>query len=349
MKTTKQLLGAVSALALVAMSSTPALAAGTTANTTITNSVTVNYNVNGNAQNAVIANDSFTVDQRVNLTVTAINTPVTVSPNQTNRVLAFDVTNLSNSAADFDLSTALRGGTAANISNIRIYRDTDGDRVLDAAELGAGPITFLDEVAADATVAVLVVSDIGINAVNGNTFDVALTAAAHAAGTAGTLGTRLQASTGANQVDAVDTVLFDGQGVSDADNDGAFSAQGRYTVSGAVLAVAKTSRVVSDPVNGATNPKAIPGATIEYCITVANAAGAATATGVNLLDDLPVDVAYSAAFGIFVDGDASCTNGTPGGTFNGGAGVNQRDRITGTLSDVAAGQTRSLYFQVQIR
>ncbi|MBA4052284.1 MAG: hypothetical protein C0472_10505, partial [Erythrobacter sp.] len=76
----------------------------------------------------------------------------------------------------------------------------------------------------------------------------------------GTLGTRLQASTGANQVDAVDTVLFDGQGVSDADNDGAFSAQGRYTVSGAVLAVAKTSRVVSDPVNGATNPKAIPGA-----------------------------------------------------------------------------------------
>ena len=349
MKTSKQLLGAVSALALVAMSSTPALAVGTTANTTITNSVTVNYNVNGNAQNAVIANDSFTVDQRVNLTVTAINTPVTVSPNQTNRVLAFDVTNLSNSAADFDLSTALRGGTAANISNIRIYRDTDGDRVLDAAELGAGPITFLDEVAADATVAVLVVSDIGINAVNGNTFDVALTAAAHAAGTAGTLGTRLQASTGANQVDAVDTVLFDGQGVSDADNDGAFSAQGRYTVSGAVLAVAKTSRVVSDPVNGATNPKAIPGATIEYCITVANAAGAATAAGVNLLDDLPVDVAYSAAFGIFVDGDASCTNGTPGGTFNGGAGVNQRDRITGTLSDVAAGQTRSLYFQVQIR
>ena len=144
-------------------------------------------------------------------------------------------------------------------------------------------------------------------------------------------------------------MLFDGRGVSDADNDGAFSAQGRYTVSGAVLAVAKTSRVVSDPVNGATNPKAIPGATIEYCITVANAAGAATATGVNLLDDLPVDVAYSAAFGIFVDGDASCTNGTPGGNFAPGAGVNQRDRITGTLSDVAAGQTRSLYFQVQIR
>lgn len=346
--TTKQMLGAVSAIALVAMSSTPALAAGTRAGTTITNSVTVNYNVNGNAQNAVTDSDSFTVDQRVNLTVTAITTPVTVSPNQTDRVLAFDVTNLGNATADLALSTELRGGTAANISNIRIYRDLDGDRVLDAAEITAGEITYLDEVAEDATVAVLVVSDIGINAVNGDTFDVALTAAAHESGTVGSLGDRILATSGANTT-GIDNVLFDGQGVSDADNDGAFSAQGRYTVSGAVLTVAKTSRVVSDPVNGATNPKAIPGATVEYCITVANAAGAATATGVNLLDDLPADVLFSAGFGIFVDGDANCTAGTAGGTFAGGAGVNGRDRITGTLSDVAAGQTRSLYFQVQIR
>ncbi|MFM7377712.1 MAG: hypothetical protein ACKO1O_06230, partial [Erythrobacter sp.] len=116
MKTTKQLLGAVSAVALVAMSSTPALAAGTSAGTTITNTVSVNYNVGGNAQNAVTASDTFTVDQRVNVNVTAITTPVTVSPNQTNRVLAFDVTNLGNATADLALSTALRAGTAANIS-----------------------------------------------------------------------------------------------------------------------------------------------------------------------------------------------------------------------------------------
>jgi len=349
MKTTKQLLGAVSAVALVAMSSAPALAAGTSAGTTITNTVTVNYNVSGNAQNAVTASDTFTVDQRVNVSVSVITTPVTVSPNQTNRVLAFDVTNLGNATADLALTTALRAGTAANISNIRIYRDLDGNRALDAADLAAGTITFLDEVAADATVAVLVVSDIGINAVNGNTFDVALTAAAHTSGTAGTLGTRILATSGANQANVVDTVLFDGAGVSDAANDGAFSAQGRYTVSGAVLTVAKTSRVVSDPVNGTTNPKAIPGATVEYCITVANAAGAATATNVNLLDDLPADVTYSSAFGIFINGNATCTAGTAGGNFAAGGGVSGRDRITGTLSDVAASQTRSLYFRVTIK
>ena len=348
MKTTKQLLGAVSAFALIAMSSAPAMAAGTRAGNTITNTVSVNYNVGGVAQNAETASDSFTVDQRVNLTVTNIGSATSVSPNQTNRVLAFDVTNLSNSTADLNLSVALRTGTAANISNFRVFRDTNGNRVLDAAELTAGAITFLDEVTEDAIVAVLVVSDIGIGARNGDTFDVALTAAAHAAGTTGTLGTRLVGSTVANTA-GIDTVLFDGAGVSDAANDGAFSAQGRYTVSGAVLTVAKTSRIISDPVNLTTNPKAIPGATIEYCITVANAAGAATATNVAVLDDLPADVIYSSAFGTFLNGNASCASGTAGGTFAAGGGAGGRDRITGSLSDVAAGQTRSAYFRVTVR
>lgn len=349
MKTTKQLLGAVSTLALIAMSSTPAMAEGTRAGVTITNTVNVTFNVNGAQQNAQTASDSFTVDQRVNVTVTAINSPTSVSPNQTNRVLAFDVTNLSNSTVDLALTSALQAGNPANISNILIYRDTNGNRQLDADELTAGPITYLDEVGEDVTTAVLVVSDIGINAVNGNTFDVVLTAAAHEAGTATQLGNRLTATAGANNA-GIDTVLFDGAGVTDAANDGAFSAQGRYAVAGALLTVAKTSRVVSDPVNGeGPNAKAIPGATVEYCITVANAAGAATATNVNLLDDLPADVAYSAGFGIFVDGSATCTGGNAGGNFAAGAGANNRDRITGTLSDIAASQTRSLYFRVTIR
>jgi uncharacterized repeat protein (TIGR01451 family) len=344
MRTSKQLLGAVSAFALVAMSSAPAMAAGTRAGNTIQNTVTVSYNVGGVAQTDATASDTFTVDQRVNLTVSSIaNT--SVSPNQTNRVLAFDVTNTSNSTADLVLTSALRAGTAANITNFRIFRDTNGNRILDAGDVA---VTFLDEVAEDATVAVLVVADIGINARNGDTFDVALTAAAHAGGTAGSQGARLTATAGANTA-GVDTVLFDGAGVSDAANDGAFSAQGRFTVSGAVLTVAKTSRVISDPVNGTTNPKAIPGATIEYCITVANAAGAATATNVAILDDLPADVTYLSAFGIFLNGSATCTTGTTGGTFTAGGGTGGRDRITGSLSDVAAGQTRSAYFRVTIR
>jgi uncharacterized repeat protein (TIGR01451 family) len=347
MKTTKQLLGAASALALVVMSGAPALAEGTSAGSTITNNVTVTFDVGGVTQNAAAASDSFTVDRRVNVNVQWIGPATSVAPGAQNQVIAFDVTNLSNDTVDLALATALTAGTAANISGYQIFLDSDGDRVLSQAEFDAGPITYLDEVAEDATVAVIVIADIGLNAVNADTFDVTLTANAHAGGGAGSLGNELVATSGAN-TSGIDNVLFDGAGATDAQYDGAFSDTGTYTVAGALVTVAKASRVVSDPVNGTTNPKAIPGATVEYCITVANAAGAATATDVDVVDDLPADVSYDSVYGIFVDGDATCANGTAGGSFSAGTGPGGEDQVLGGLSDVAAGETRSLYFRVTI-
>ena len=56
------------------------------------------------------------------------------------------------------------------------------------------------------------------------------------------------------------------------------------------LNVTKISSVLSDPVNGSTNPKAIPGALVEYLITVSNTGGGATdADSVIVLDDSPAD------------------------------------------------------------
>lgn len=349
MKTTTQLLGAVSAFALIVMSSAPALAAGTQAGTVIENNVSVTFNVGGVTQNAQTATDEFTVDRRVNVTVDYAGPATSVSPGQDDAAIAFEVTNLSNDTVDLDLSAVLTAGTAANISNFRIYRDTDGNGALSAAELGAGAITFLDEIAEDETVSVIVLADIGLNAVNTNVFDVTLTADAHAAGTAGTLGAELVGTAGANDVDGIDTVLFDGAGETDAANAGDFSATGTYEVAGAVVTLLKTSRVVSDPVNGTTNAKAIPGATVEYCITVANASGAATATDVTIVDDLPFDVTFIANT-TFINGDATCTtgSGTAGGAFSDGTGPNGEDQVLADLLDVAAGQTRSVYFQVEI-
>lgn len=58
----------------------------------------------------------------------------------------------------------------------------------------------------------------------------------------------------------------------------------------AALSVSKVSSVISDPVNATTNPKAIPGALIEYLITVANAGPSATDSGtVVVRDDGPAD------------------------------------------------------------
>ncbi|KEO91140.1 hypothetical protein EH31_00315 [Erythrobacter longus] len=369
MRQSKRLLGAVSAFALIAMSSTPALAVGTTAGDTITNSVTVSYQVGNdpNTTQSVTDSDTFTVDRviDVNVNLTSVS-PVTVAPGQTQAVLAFDVTNLSNDVVDLDLSTVLTGGTAANIENITIYADLDGDGVLDQAEIDAGPITFLDEVAADdgagsETIKVLVVADITTDAVNSDTFDIVLIADAHEAGAAG-LGVEINANNGDANTAGVDTVLADGSGTAEEGVAGGdHSDLGSFSVSGALVTVVKSSRIVSDPVNGTTNPKAIPGAVIEYCIAVTNGAGAADATAVSVNDDLPGDVTFTVGSGIFlgtatVDSSgatpvATCSGGTDeeGGdaTFTAG-GANGAGVINGTLADIPASTTSSVYFEVTI-
>ena len=309
MKPTTQLLGAVSAFALIAMTSSPALAVGTTAGTDITNNVTVSYQVGGVDQPDVVDSDTFTVDRRIDVNVNFTGaTPVSVSPGETQAVLSYDVTNLSNDVVDLDLTTVLSAGTAANITNIEIYLDSDGDGILSAGELAAGPITYLDEVAADDgsgtdTVSVIVVADITTDAVDGDTFDIVLVADAYEGGGVGTQGAEITATSGAD-TDGVDTVLADGFNTGEeVANDGAYSDTGQYEVAGALVSVVKSSRIISDPVNGTTNPKAIPGAVIEYCIAVSDGAGAADATSVTVADDLPADVTFTANdFGIFVDG-----------------------------------------------
>lgn len=66
-----------------------------------------------------------------------------------------------------------------------------------------------------------------------------------------------------------------------------------YSVEGAALTVTKTSAAISDPVSGETNPKAIPGAVVRYCILIANA-GPATASSVTATDALPATLNYVA-------------------------------------------------------
>ncbi len=59
------------------------------------------------------------------------------------------------------------------------------------------------------------------------------------------------------------------------------------------LAVAKTSAVVNDPVNGTVNPMAIPGAAVQYAISVANSGnGRPTSGSIFIVDNLPSAVAF---------------------------------------------------------
>ena len=59
-----------------------------------------------------------------------------------------------------------------------------------------------------------------------------------------------------------------------------------------VLMVSKVALTLSDPVNGSTNPKAIPGATVEYTLGVSNQGpGAVDADSIVITDPLSPDVA----------------------------------------------------------
>lgn len=79
----------------------------------------------------------------------------------------------------------------------------------------------------------------------------------------------------------------------------------------ALLVVSKASTVISDPVSGTTNPKLIPGAIVEYAITVRNVgAGTVDASSIVILDDMPGQMA-------FIPGTpVTFTNGTPASGLN---------------------------------
>ncbi len=73
------------------------------------------------------------------------------------------------------------------------------------------------------------------------------------------------------------------------------NATNTFVVASAALSVSKASDVISDPVNlVSVDAKAIPGAVVEYTITVSNAVGAQTATLTSISDPVPANTTFTA-------------------------------------------------------
>lgn len=370
MKRSTQWLGTASAFALV-IAPTIAVAApvGTAANLDITNTVSVAYNVGGVAQTAVNATDTFKVDRKIDLVVTTQESAaVSVSPGQTNAVTRFLVTNTSNAAIDFLLAATQQAGGAAkftgndnfNASNVRVYVETNGTAGWQAGDTLASSLAAVQS--GDA-VTVYVVSDMPLAQVNGDIATMILTATAASgatavggtpAGTAGTGGSAISqtASGTANGKMTMETVFADAQAeaaTGDGLKDGRHAARADYRVASATLSVAKYSRVVSDPFSGAASPRAIPGAVVEYCVVISNAAGAASADSVVASDAIPATLTYvtNSVFlnGTF-NGTDTCTN-TGGAAGNDGANVSG-STVSNNFGSVAAGVTQTLRFQATI-
>jgi uncharacterized repeat protein (TIGR01451 family) len=317
--------------------STPVLAAGTTAGTDIVNTVSVNYQVGGVAQTQENASDTVEVDRKIDLTVAASDgTETSVGPGEVGAAVSFQVTNLSNDTLDFALTASQAAGDDFDVGGTFAYFLDDGDGVWEPGTDTS--ITHLNSLAPDTPVIVHVTTNlIPLSANTGDLGGLVLTALAKANDNGAAIGSDLVEAL--SNTAGVDNVFADGAGDTDGANDGDYSATDAYLVLAAALSATKTSTILSNGANFNTGT-AIPGATIEYCITVSNAAGSATATNVAISDTLPATVTYVASSAKI--GGADCN--TPGGT-NGSyaAGV-----VSGTIASLAAGDSQTLIFQATI-
>ena len=322
---------AASILAVAAGTATTASAAGTTAGSTITNNVTVNFQVGGVSQTSVSASNSFTVDRKVNFTVAEDGgTTTQVSPGQ------LAASNRSGGSAE-------HGGTDNfDVSNLRMYQDTNNNGSYDAGTDTL--ITYLDQVAADANIRVFVLADVPLGRSTSDVAGVRLTGTAAEATAAGSLGAVVTQTAGANTA-GVDTVFADTVAGGNTARDGIHFDEDDYTILAANLTATKSSRVISDPLNGTTNPKLIPGAVVEYCILVANAAGGASAANVAISDALPAQTTYEATFGVKVNGTVTSGTCNADGVI---AGAHASGVVSGTIPSVVAGDTRTVLFRVTI-
>ena len=285
--------------ALLSVVTQSALAAGTPSGTTISNNATLSYAVGGVTQTAVASGAvSFVVDKKVDVLVAVTDVAaISVSPGQLAAVTTFTVTNNGNDTQDFGLTA---GDVATGqvvltktdnfnvtVGSIQIFVESGATAGFQSAEDTA---TYIDELAPGASKTVYVLVNIPLAQVSGDVAAVYLRATAEVGGSTGTQGAALAATAGPN-TGGVDIVFADAAGTDDTTGvrDGQHSARDAYLVSSSVLTVTKAVALICDPINGnAANRMNIPGAAVQYAITITNAAGAASATLTQISDVLDV-------------------------------------------------------------
>ncbi len=278
-------------MALCLLFAQHAFAVGTPAGTPVTNTATATFEVGTVPQTAVSsAPTTFLVDQRVQFDLTAVGGATIATPGQVNAVVVYTVTNLGNAPQDVGLSAInLTGnetvfGGDADSTNVeappRVYHDIDGNGLYDGTE----PL-FVDELSPDAgsnSAQIIVVANVPVSGPqNGDFANVRLTVTAQDGGAAGSEGAVTTDDSGdADSTGDVQVVFASAGGTEIGDHS--------FAISAADVTVTKTSAVIDDFFS-AGNDKAIPGATVEYTITVTNN-GAQDADSVGVVDPIDLDL-----------------------------------------------------------
>ena len=339
-----KLLGGL-AIALALSFSQSTWAAGTPSNTTIANQATLGYTVGGVAQTAILSDGDtltagvqttdFKVDNKINLTVLTTDVAaVAVVPGQTTAVTpivaTFTVTNNGNTVQDYSLAAANLG-----VSTVFAVADNFDTGACSAfVESGATVgyqaaqdiATFIDELAIDANKTVYVVcASIPGTQVNGDQANVSLTATTLAGGAAGIGAAVSQAAPNTQAgveivfADPVTVANVSGTDPGQIARDAIGVARDAFKVVTASLAVSKSVTPVCDPFNGNVAQKNIPGAAVQYAITIVNTGGSA-ASLTTLSDTLQLAGVNGIVFDPKLNSGAlpatNCVSGNVANTFS---------------------------------
>ena len=340
------------ATALTALTAGNAFALGTAANTSVENTFTLTYEVGGVEQPPVTppAPTVFLVDRLVDVLVESFAPVAPSAPGSEDQPLRYRVTNQGNDTHGYLLTAISEGGDAGDTTNIGlVYYIDDGDGIYEPGGDDGAPIpytagTSTPDIPADGFLHVVVDSDVPISAVDGDTFDIRLVADTLVGGGSTTpVGPDPDDE---NDILATENVLADDSGTANENaNEGDHSATNTLTVGAADIMAEKLVSVFSQDGSGcATIPGspatpvdeqyAIPGACVEYTITVENEGGA-LATNIDLVDNLPpglkfVGASFSGftgtpsfspalpAAGVECDGAAACAVSMIDGELAGG-------------------------------
>ncbi len=330
MKSTNVIKSLIIAGASIALSMSAASAAGTAADTNVQNTFSLSYSVGGTPQPVIDTGPGgsntpteFTVDRKVDLTV-ASNGNETVAPGETDAQLTFTLTNTGNDTQGYDLSLVNEAsGDEFDATGLTISYYVGNSAT--GTELTYTPGTSTVDVPADGQLFIVVSGDIPTApAISDNdTADISLVADTVEPGSVGAASISVLAdSDGSNDVTgAAENVLADGSSTgNEAANQGDDSATGTYIVASADLTAAKIVGIISEDGTGCstapsfplpafpTTEHAIPGACVEYRITVQNTGddAGADASDLELVDVMPDGLTFVNAY----------QNGFTGGDFN---------------------------------
>lgn len=310
--------------ALLVGAAAPATAGGVTAGTLIENIAVANFDEAGTARSINSNTVTVRVDELLDVTVTSLD-PGPVSARRGDAVLTFEVTNQGNGPEAFRLTaeTAVAGNDFdTTFRGVAIDSNGNGTYEEGVDQILAAPQTT-PVLAQDARLTVFVLVTVPQSAVDGDTSNVALTAAA-VTGT-GTPGT-----------------AFEGQGVDGGDaivgSTGAL-ANARGALVSAVASVRLDKSVsLRDPFGGTS---AVPGSVATFTIE-ASVSGTGSVANLVVTDAIPAGTTYVPGSLTLDSGALSDAADTDSGT------ASEADGIRVALGSVAAGARHAITFNVTI-